>query len=141
FLPDGGVVIGHAHGWHVHHRDAGTWEMYTPPTAAPTTALAVVDATTLAVGTGDRLKPTAGTFELWDLTREKRIEPFFREPNGVRAVAACPARKLVAWATGHKKVTVRDVRKPDQVHFPQTHSSPAVALSADGTLLAAAVDW
>lgn len=141
FLPDGAVVIGHAHGWHVYCRDAGTWRMFIPPSATSTTAVAVVDSSILAIGTGDRLKPTAGTFELWDWKRERRIDPFFREPNGVRAVAACPAKKLVAWATGHKKVTVWDIRRPDQTHFPTTHTSPAVALSPCGTWLAAAVDW
>jgi WD40 repeat protein len=140
-LPDGAVVIGHSHGWHIHRREAGSWTTFAPPSAVPTTALAVIDQHTLAIGTGDRLKPTAGTFELWDLKRERRLDPVFREPNGVRAVAACPARKLVAWATGYKKVVVWDIRKPDQLHLPQTHNSPAIALSADGTTLAAALDW
>jgi WD40 repeat protein len=141
FLPDGAAVIGHAHGWHIHRREAHTWSTFAPPTSVPTTALAAVDAGTLAIGTGDRLKPTPGTFELWDLKRERRLDPVFREPNGVRAVAACPERKLVAWATGHKKVILWDIRKSDQVHFPLTHNSPAIALSADGTTLAAALDW
>jgi len=141
FLPDGRLVVGHAHGWHLYRRDDGSWRMLTPPSSAPTTALAAVDAHTLAVGTGDRLKPTYGTFELWDLQAEKRIDPVVREPNGVRAVAACPAKGLVAWATGHKKVSVWDIRRQEPLVFPTTHNSPAVALSPDGTTLAAALDW
>jgi WD40 repeat protein len=141
FLPDGAVVIGHAHGWHVHRRDAGTWRMFSPPSETSTTALAVLDANTLAVGTGDRLKPTAGTFELWDLRREQRVEPYFQEPNGVRAVAACPAKELVAWATGHRQVRVWNVRKQDTVPLQQKGTSPAIALAPDGATLAAAVDW
>jgi WD40 repeat protein len=141
FLPDDALVVGHAHGWHIHRRAAGTWQTFGPPSAAETTAVAVVDAATLAVGTGERLKPTPGTFELWNLTTERRVEPFFREPNGVRAVAACPAKGLVAWATGHKKLKVWDVRRQTPAEFPTTHNCPAVALSADGTILAAALDW
>jgi WD40 repeat protein len=141
FFPDGAVVIGHAHGWHVHRRDAGTWRMFDPPSAAPTTALAVLDANTLAVGTGDRVKPTAGKLELWDVPAGRRFEPYFQEPNGVRAVDACPAKGLVAWSTGHRKVSAWDVRRQDPVHFPTTHTSPAVALAPDGSALAAAVDW
>ena len=29
----------------------------------------------------------------------------------MRAVAACPAKNLVAWATGHRKVSLWDIRK------------------------------
>ncbi len=141
FLPDGAVVIGHAHGWYIHYRDTATWPAIGPPSTGPTTGIAVVDANILAVGIGDRLRATPGMFELWDLKAKRRIEPFFREPNGVRAVAACPAKKVVAWATGHMKVTAWDIRRQSPVHFPTTHTSPAVALSTDGNLLAAAVDW
>ena len=142
FLPDGAMVIGHALGWHVRRRDdAGCWRVTTLPSAGPTTAVAVVDGATLAVGSGDRLQSTAGLFELWDLKGERRILPFFREPNGARAVATCPAKKIVAWSTGHKKVTAWDIRTQSPAHFPTTHTSPAVALSPDGARLAAAVDW
>ncbi|MDB5307358.1 MAG: repeat protein [Gemmataceae bacterium] len=140
YLPDGRMVVGHAHGWHVYRRDADGWTE-SPSFAAPTTSLAVLNATTLAVGTGERLKPTAGTFELWDLTAGRRVEPFFREPNGVRAVAACPAKGLVAWATGHKKVSVWDHRRQTPIHFMQKKDCPALALAPDGSTLAAAVDW
>ena len=58
--------------------------MYSPPAATPTTCLGVLDASTLAVGTGDRSKPAAGTLELWDLKAGRRLEPVRQEPNGVR---------------------------------------------------------
>jgi WD40 repeat protein len=141
FLPDGSaVVIGHAQGCHVYRNAGGTWRLADPPLASPVTSLAVLDATTLAVGTGDRVKKTAGTFELWDLPAGRKVEPYFQEPNGVRAVAVCPAKALVAWATNHRKVIVWDIRRQDPVHFMQTHDCQAIALSPDGTTLAVALD-
>jgi WD40 repeat protein len=141
FLPDGSaVVIGHAQGCHVFHNAAGTWKLSEPSLASPVTSLAVLDATTLAVGTGDRVKRTAGTFELWDLPAGRKVEPYYQEPNGVRAVAVCPAKKLVAWATGHRKVVVWDIRRQDPIQFMQPTDCPAIALSPDGTTLAVALD-
>jgi WD40 repeat protein len=57
-------------------------------------------------------------------------------------IAACPAKKLVAWATGHRKVRVWDITSPTKpVDLPQSHDCPAIALSADGRALAVAVDY
>jgi WD40 repeat protein len=137
-LPNGGVAIGHATGWYVYNPITGG---FNPPKSGPTTSLAMLDAKTLAVGTGDRSKGTTGAFELWDLSTGLRREPFFREPNGVQAVAVCPAKKMVAWATGHKKISVWDTTRQSPTHFTQQKTSPAIALSPDGSLLAAAEDW
>lgn len=137
-LPNGGVAIGHAHGWYVFNPNAGGLNA---PKPAPTTSLAMLDADTLAVGTGDRSKGTGGAFELWNLSTGQRHSPFFPEPNGVQAVAVCPAKKIVAWATGHKKVSVWDTTRQTPTHFLQFKNSPAIALSPDGSLLAAADDW
>lgn len=141
FLADGALVVGHAHGWHLYRRTDGTWRAFGPPSAAGVNGVAAAGPHWLAVGTGDRVKPTPGAFELWDLKTEKRIGPAFREPNGVRAVAAAPAAGVVAWATGHMKATAWDVRKRDPIHFPLKHTAPAVALSPDGNTLAAVDDY
>lgn len=141
YLPDGGLVIGHAKGWAVWRRDGGAWRLTEPETPAPVTALAVLDRNTLAVGTGDRVKPTHGGFELWDVPSRRQVPDHVTEPNGVRAVAACPPRERVAWVTGHRKAVVWDVRKQDRVPFMLPKDGAAVALSPDGTLLAVAVDW
>ena len=140
FLPGGALVVGHQLGWECYRRAAGGWQQFGPAAAEPTTALAVLDANTLAVGTGKRGQP-AGKFQLWDLKADRRVEPYFFEPNGVRAVVACPGKGLVAWATGHKELRVWDVRRPGTVKFHATHSSPALALAPDGSALVAAVDW
>jgi WD40 repeat protein len=137
-LPNGGVAIGHEQGWHVFNPNAG---VFSPPNPAPTTSLAMLDANTLAVGTGRRSEGKSGAFELWNLSSGQRREPFFREPNGVRAIAVCPAKKVVAWATGHKKLSVWDTTRQTPTHFNQNKTSSAIALSPDGTLLAAVDDW
>lgn len=143
FLPDGSaIVIGHKRGWHVFRNVGGTWRLADQPPEMPVTSLAVLDARTLAVGTGRRGQRASGVFKfaLWNLATGTPMEPDFTEPNGVRAVAACPAKKVVAWATGHRKVVVWDVRKQDPVHFSQQTDCQAVALSPDGTRLAVALD-
>ena len=56
-------------------------------------------------------------------------------------MAVCPAKRMVAWATGHKKVRVWEVVKAKPVDFPQPKNCNAVALSPDGSQLAAAVDY
>lgn len=141
FLPDGSaLVIGHARGWHVYRNAGGTWRLADQPPESPVTSLAVLDSRTLAVGTGRRGQRTAGTFELWDLPSGQKRVPYHQEPNGVRAVAACPAKSIVAWATGHRKVTVWDIRKQDPVPFPQPTDCQAIALSPDGTRLAVTLD-
>jgi WD40 repeat protein len=142
YAPDGAVVVGGAFGWLGYRQNGeGKWGVFGPTKMAPATGLAVLDEHTLAVGTGERVKPTAGSFELWNLSTGRRREPHFLEPNGVRAVAACPERRTVAWSTGHRKVCVWDVLKPEPVQFPQSKNCPAVALSPDGKLLIAAVDY
>jgi WD40 repeat protein len=107
----------------------------------PVTSLAVLDERKVAFGIGDRLKNTAGTLEIWDISADRKLQPYFQEPNGVRAIAACPAKKLLAWLTGHKKVRVWDITTPKPTDYMLERDSHAVALSADGTLLAVASDW
>lgn len=141
FLADGGLVVGHAHGWHLYRRTDGTWRAFGPPLPTGVNGVAMAGPHWLAIGTGDRVKPTPGAFELWDVHAEKRIGQPFREPNGVRAVAAAPGAGVVAWATGHMKATAWDVRKRDPIPFALKHTAPAIALSPDGTTLAAAADW
>ncbi|MBA4064298.1 MAG: hypothetical protein C0501_11415 [Isosphaera sp.] len=142
YTPDGAaVVVGGAFGWLGARNDGAGWRVFGPQSAAPVTALAMLDDRTLAVGVGDRVKPSVGKFELWDLATGRQREPSFLEPNGVRAVAACPARRTVAWATGHQKVCVWDTLKRQPVDFPLLKPCVAVALSPDGSQVAAAVDY
>ncbi len=142
YAADGSLLVGGAFGWHGYRQNsAGAWQVFGLLKATPTNALAFLDEHTLAVGTGDRTLLTAGAFELWDLTTGRKREPRFKEPNGVRAVAVAPARRMVAWATAHRIVRVWEILKHKPIDFPQPKSCPAVALNPTGTQLAAAVDW
>jgi WD40 repeat protein len=143
YAMDGSLVVGGAGGWLGYRKNsAGSWQVFGLHKATPTNALAFLDERTLAVGTGDRLRQTPGAFELWDLATGLRREPRFSEPNGVRAVAVSPARRMVAWVTAHRKVRVWETLKNDKtIDFPQRKDCPAVAINPAGTQLAAAVDW
>jgi WD40 repeat protein len=107
----------------------------------PGTSLAMLDDKTLAVGFGDRVKGEAGKLELWDVAAGRKRPEVIRESNGVRAVATCPAKRMVAWVTGHRKVCIWETIKSGRSEFPQPKDCHAVALSPDGTQLAAAVDY
>jgi WD40 repeat protein len=48
---------------------------------------------------------------------------------------------MAAWVTGHMKVRVWEVIKSQTIDFPQPKPCHAVALSPDGSQLAAAVDY
>ena len=142
YSPDGSsLFIGGTSGWHGSKRDGEMSWRFGPENAAPVTSLAMLDDRTLAVGIGDRVKQTAGKFELWDVVSGQRREPHFDEHNGVRVVAACPARRMVAWATGHRKVWVWEIVKQLPVEYPQPKPCLALALSPDGKQLAVAVDY
>jgi WD40 repeat protein len=141
YLPDGSVVVGHANGWEVFRHDGGAWRLIDPSAPGPVTALAVLDQNTLAIGTGHREKPTARTFQLWDVRTRQFVPPVIQEANGVRAVAACPGKERVAWVTAHRKAVVWDVRKQDRVSFMFPKDCRAVALSPDGATLAVGVDY
>jgi WD40 repeat protein len=143
YLPNNaGVVIGGEFGWSGWRLEGEVWTQFGPQSTRPVTSLAVLSERTVAFGFRDRLRPTAaGTFEIWDISADRKLLPYFHEPNGVRAVASCPAKKLVAWATGHRKVCVWDITTSKPTAYPQKHDCLAVALSADGRAMAVAVDY
>ena len=131
FLPSNAVIAGGAFGWCGWKRDGDAWQEFGLQSSRQVTSLAVLGERTVAFGIGDRLKPTKGTFEIWDISADRKFLPYFTEPNGVLAITACPARKLVAWATGHKKVRVWDITTSKPMDFPQPAAGagacPAIA--------------
>ncbi len=143
YLPNGaGLVVGGESGWTGYRRDANAWSEFGSKSSLPVTSLAVLDERIVAIGTGDRNKASGGTFELWDMVKDRKLPHTFHEPNGVRAISASPKKKLVAWATGHRKVRVWDITSPSKpTDFPQKHDCPAIALSSDGSMLAVTQDW
>jgi WD40 repeat protein len=115
--------------------------VFVPRDSTPTTALAFLDDDVLAIGNGDRMKALAGGFELRNLATGRRLEPHFREPTGVRAVAAHPRSRTVAWTSAGKKLSVW----PTQTLEPRTlglaHVAQSLAFHPDGERLAIAQEW
>jgi WD40 repeat protein len=107
----------------------------------PVTGLAWATTDLLFLGGGDRSQPRFGRAALFDLTTNQMRVPYFDEASGVRAVAAHPESRTVAWANASNRVSVWETTRQDPVHFSQTHSSPSVAFHPDGHTLAAAVDY
>jgi WD40 repeat protein len=151
FSPDGQTVIV-AGGMGVVGRKGfadDVFELFPPKHRISVTAVRFLTPTLLAVGFGDRAKPEAGSFELWDVSAERRKEPYFTAPHGVRAVAAHPGHKRVAWAEwGGLLVSNRgphlfvwEITRPEPVRFNLTHNCLGLAFHPDGEQLAAAVDY
>ncbi len=143
YLPNNaGVIIGGEFGWSGWRQEGDAWKQFGPQSTRPVTSLAVLNERTVAFGIGDRRSNSAGTLEIWDISADRKLQPYFQEPNGVRVIASCPARKIVAWATGHRKVRVWDITTSKPTDFmAKAKECLGVALSADGKLLAVASDW
>ena len=145
-LPDDSLVVAHERGWDCYRFAAGTWQLFGPELCN----FQHIDRALQFEHVGDWYRRPnsreSGVFELFDLQSERRLEPTFREPNGVRAVAACPAKGLVAWATGHKENSKRelkvwDVRRQTPLRFSAPTSVLPSRWSLDGSAFAAAEEW
>src|SRR5262249_24437813 len=134
FAHDGtAVLIGGEFAWYGLRREGDDWHVLCPQASAPVTSMALLDGTMLAVRIGDVALPTAGAFELWDLTTGQKRKPEFFEPNGVRAVAACATKRVVAWATGHRKVCAWEIIRQRPIDFALQKNCNSIALNPDGT--------
>jgi WD40 repeat protein len=112
----------------------------------PATAARFLSPSLLVVGFGKRNKPEPGDLELWDVRRDKRREPSFDSPHGVRAVAVHPPTRRVAWSEwggsqSGPRLTVWDITSPDQTRLNLSHNCPSLAFHPDGDRLAAASEW
>lgn len=142
FLDNQTLAIGGREGLvRYRHTEAGWRHAASNPFHPGITGLAALSPHLIALGSGERGKATPGSFELYNIARERTQEPSYREPQGVRTVAANAEKKLVAWSSGSKQLNVWDVRRQTPQRYPAAHQSPAIALAADGTALAAAQDW
>jgi WD40 repeat protein len=80
-----------------------------------------------------------GGVRLWQSTTAIKTHG---EPNGAWALAATPHGKTLAWAGGGKRVTLWDITRSDQQFYrPLSKGVLAIALSADGSTLAATDDY
>lgn len=94
-----------------------------------------------AVATGNPLTIAAGFLRLLDSKSKKQKGSKISIKGSVRAFASHRDRKLLAWASGDRQIVAWDITKPDFHPMPFQKSSQALAFSADGNRLAAAIDW
>jgi len=142
WFPSGRLLISHEFGWDLLSDENGHWKL--DSRCGGERRLAAAEPLSnefLALGFGDPLATDAGQFEILSLKTNRLIQPTFREPFGVRAVATGPERKLVAWSTGGKEIKVWDITKQTPVTFRTTHVATALALAPDGSAIAAVQDW
>lgn len=139
FRPDNTLLAGFDSGW-----------LSIPPGERPApekfvltslTGFSLLTANRLAMGHGERMTTAPGLFLLFDLETKRAVQPTFREAQGVKAVAGCPAKNLLAWSTGRLELKVWDIRKQSPLVFRLSHSCTSLALAPDGSAIAAAQDW
>lgn len=141
FLTSDRVLIVHDTGWEVLRQADGIWPLASRGEQLGLIAAVPLSETVLAIGTGPRMGQAAGMIQLHDLKANRIIQPFFREVNGVRAVACSPASKFVAWSTGDRQLKVWDIRKQTPVAIRTSHVAASLALAPDGSAVAAVQDW
>ncbi len=125
----------------------GGFQVFVPKRRGGATGAAFVTPTLLAIGFGHRAKPEPGAVVLWDVGEDRPKGLDVTAPHGVRALAAHPLTRQVAWAEwggrlgSGPRLTAWDVGKPDPVRFHLAHNCLGVAFHPDGDRLAAAVEW
>ena len=146
YLPDGRLLIGDSFAFcwfepskrppasHPRRRESDLHSPYY-------TAIAIIDSDTIACGTGCPAKERAGKLQLYDLKSNGSIPVEFHDAGGIFKISACPRKKMIAWSTGSRKITLWEIEKQDQTHFSVAKSSSALALAPDGHYLAVAVDY
>ncbi len=109
----------------------------------PATGVGFLDGGNLFVyASGNRINSAEpGQLVVWD-PRTQQHSSKLGEPQGVWAVATRPDAKQLAWAGGGRRVTAWDVTRPDRTLLsPMKTGVGTVALSLDGSLVAASEDW
>ena len=104
-------------------------------------AYTAINDTVHAVATGNLLTISAGFLRLLDSKSKKQKGSKVAIKGSARALASHRDRKLLAWASGDRQIVAWDITKPDFHPMPFQKASQALAFSADGKRLAAAIDW
>lgn len=104
-------------------------------------AYAAINDQVHAVATGNPLTVSAGYLRLLDSKSKRQKGSKVAIKGSARAFASHRGRKLLAWASGDRQIVAWDITKPDFHPMPFQKSSQALAFSADGNRLAAAIDW
>ena len=144
FAPDGSTLYcAGASGWFGLSPDAMTQngDRIVCRNSGPTTALSFLLDDVLAIGSGDRAKAEPGLLELRNLTTGRRLEPSFREPSGVRAIAVHTPSRTVAWSVAATAVRVWQTQTLQPRTIGLDHAAPAIAFHPDGQRLAVVQEW
>ena len=119
-----------------------SFHVIAPSNANGLTCAAVVGFKLLAIGSGFGIdRPVAGYFRLLTLPAGKERGPAVTEKGGVLTISNHESSNTVAWATGTREIVVWDLGKPDRVRMSFQHPAAAIAFTADGTMIAAAMQW
>lgn len=115
--------------------------VHVPRGADSTAALVFLNDEILVIGSGERSKASPGQLELRNIATGRRLEPRFREPSGVRAVAAHGPTRTVAWAnwTSLASIWQTQTLKPRTIALPLP--APALAFHPDGERIAIIQDY
>lgn len=129
---------------HLPHPDGQRFGTSRPFEAPVTGMTYLARGTLLAVSTGNRLQADEpgqvliARMHVQDRARPRAIE----EPTGAWALAGTPNRKILAWSTGSRRVSFLELTRQDPHTFaPLRKAATVLALSPDGTRLAAGDDW
>lgn len=97
----------------------------------------------LAVSCGNRLQADEpGAVRVGRLVMMERLSRRIDEPTGVWALAGTPNLKVIAWSTGSRRVSFLNLPETDHHTFaPLKKAATVLAISPDGTRLAAGDDW
>jgi WD40 repeat protein len=109
----------------------------------PLTSLQFLNDDILLVGQGGPAASPAGAFNIHHFNAiggRSSPAPVY-ESSGVRGVAANRETRQAAWITGHSRLKIWKIDRPDIREIPLKKTATRVTLSPDGSRVAVAVEW
>ena len=136
------VAIASGHCTQLYQLNPSTASVAITSIGAVSTVAFVAGGQWLAIGVGKReLDGSPGSVSIWRMS-DRKLMLAHNEPTGVWALAAAAEHKFVAWSSGSRRVTLRNLTRPDPHVFPALKKSATVlSMSPDARCLAAGDDW